>query len=171
MYRPYISQVTCKLGSTIEMAEILAVSLGITDEIVGLKTTALLIDDEASMSKYHGDCVIPFSSLASGQLSQLLKRCSEEIDGIPSFNLVTSNFDSYVESYQANSVKSEDETCKGEESSQGSVQEGALYSEAFLELMEKSDEFDAFEKNCLLRFGIDNVEQGSVLYRASFRVA
>jgi len=40
-----------------------------------------------------------------------------------------------------------------------------------VELTEKSEEFDPFEKNSLLRFGIDNAEQGNVLYRAPFRVA
>ena len=51
------------------------------------------------------------------------------------------------------------------------MREGALYTETFVELMEKSEEFDPFEKNSLLRFGIDNAEQGNVLYRAPFRVA
>mmetsp|Transcript_15228 Transcript_15228/g.33219 ORF Transcript_15228/g.33219 Transcript_15228/m.33219 type:complete len:181 (-) Transcript_15228:1571-2113(-) len=162
-------QVSCEMGSTLELSETLAASLGITEEIIGLKTTAMLLDDD-QMSKHHGDVVIPFSSLASGQLRRLLKN-SEGIEGFPSFNLVTSNFDSYLENYQVTSAKSEELSSQGEESQSVSVREGALYIEAFIELMEKSEEFDPFQKNTLLRFGIDNAEQENVLFRASFRVA
>eukprot|EP00579_Thalassiosira_antarctica_P012061 CAMPEP_0201925474 /NCGR_PEP_ID=MMETSP0903-20130614/14724_1 /ASSEMBLY_ACC=CAM_ASM_000552 /TAXON_ID=420261 /ORGANISM="Thalassiosira antarctica, Strain CCMP982" /LENGTH=738 /DNA_ID=CAMNT_0048463161 /DNA_START=55 /DNA_END=2269 /DNA_ORIENTATION=- len=166
------SEVSCELGSTLELSETLAASLDITDEIVGLKTTAMLLDDESLTFKEHGHVVIPFSSLASGQLRRLIKN-AEGMEGIPSFNLVTSNFDSYLENYQVEvaSVESDEEDSQGEDSSSVSVREGALYTEAFVELMEKSEEFDPFEKNSLLRFGIDNAEQGNVLYRAPFRVA
>lgn len=51
------------------------------------------------------------------------------------------------------------------------MQETALYTDAFVELMEKSDQFDPLEKNALLRFGVDNADQGNVLYRAAYRVA
>ena len=67
----------------------------------------------------------------------------------------------------------DEETSYGEEFSSGSEreEEGDLHTETFVLLMEKSDEFDPFQKNALLRFGIDNAEQGNILYRASFRVA
>ena len=154
---------SCDLGSTLELSETLAASLGITDEIVGLKTTALVLDGESSTFQHHGDCVVPFSALASGQLSRMLKNAGGT-EGVPSFNLVTSNFDSYLESYQlAASVEDSEEASQSDDSSMRSGQEGSLHSEAFVELMEKSDEFDPFEKNSLLRFGIDNAEQGNVL--------
>lgn len=158
------------LGS-LELSETLSSSLGITDEIVGLKTQALLIDDKSSTFKSHGDVVIPFSALASGQLSEMIKH-SKGVEGVPSFELVTSNLESYLKSYQvAPSVGSSDEDMSFEEDS--TVEEASLYTEAFCKLMEKSDDsdFNPFEKNALLRFGIDSAEQGSILFRAPFRVA
>jgi len=170
------SEVSCELGSTLEISEILAESLGIRDEIIGLKTSAMAIDND-EVSTHHGDVVIPFSSLASGQLRRLIKN-AEGMERIPSFNLVTSSFDAYLEDYHVASanVKSEESSFQGEESRSVSVREGALYTEAFLEMMENSKdpfagEFDPFEKNSLLRFGIDNAEQGNVLFRAAYRIA
>ena len=165
-------------GSTLELSETLAASLNIKDEIVGLTTTAVLLEDgQSSTFKSHGDVVISFSALASGQLSAMLKK-TEGMEGIPSFNLVTSNLDSYLKSYQvaaaaaASIVESEEEEeMSFSDESASTVHEVSLYTEAFVHLMEKSDEFDPFEKNSLLRFGIENAEQGNILYRASFRVA
>ena len=168
-------------GSTLELAETLAASLNIKDEIVGLTTTAVLLEDEQSSTfKSHGDVVIPFSALASGQLSTMLKK-TEGMEGVPSFNLVTSNLDSYLKIYQvaaevaaevASIVESdEEEEMSFSDESASTVHEVSLYTEAFVHLMEKSDEFDPFEKNSLLRFGIENAEQGNILYRASFRIA
>ena len=163
--------------STLELSETLAASLNIKDEIVGLTTTAVLLEDgQSSTFKSHGDVVIPFSALASGQLSAMMKK-TEGMEGIPSFNLVTSNLDSYLKSYQvaaaaaASIVESEEEEMSFSDESASTVHEVSLYTEAFVHLMEKSDEFDPFEKNSLLRFGIENAEQGNILYRASFRVA
>lgn len=156
------------MGSTLELSETLAKSLDITDNIVGLKTTARVYDEESSTFKFHGECVLPFSALASGQLAKMIKNTD---DGVPSFNLVTS----IIESNLVESMEEEDdeETSYGEEFSSGSEreEEGDLHTETFVLLMEKSDEFDPFQKNALLRFGIDNAEQGNILYRASFRVA
>ena len=164
-------------GSTLELSETLAASLNIKDEIMGLTTTAVLLEDgQSSTFKSHGDVVIPFSALASGQLSAMLKK-TEGMEGMPSFNLVTSNLDSYLKSYQvaaaaaASIVESEEEEMSFSDESASTVHEVSLYTEAFVHLMEKSDEFDPFEKNSLLRFGIENAEQGNILYRASFRVA
>ena len=87
-------------GSTLELSETLAASLNIKDEIVGLTTTAVLLEDgQSSTFKSHGDVVIPFSAPASGQLSAMVKK-TEGMEGMPSFNLVTSNLDSYLKSYQ-----------------------------------------------------------------------
>ena len=164
------------MGSTLELSETLARSLGITDEIVGLKTTTRVHDEESSTFKFHGECVLPFSALASGQLARMIKNTD---DGIPSFNLVTSNIVSNfgtdsVLSVESTEEEDDEETSYGEESS-GSEreQEGDLHlhNDTFVRLMEKSDAFDPFQKNALLRFGIDNAEQGNILYRASFRVA
>ena len=156
------------MGSTLELSETLAKSLDITDNIVGLKTTARVYDEESSTFKFHGECVLPFSALASGQLAKMIKNTD---DGVPSFNLVTS----IIESNLVESMEEEDdeETSYGEEFSSGSEreEEGDLHTETFVLLMEKSDAFDPFQKNALLRFGIDNAEQGNILYRASLRVA
>lgn len=45
-----------------------------------------------------------------------------------------------------------------------------LYTDAFIELMNSSEEFNAIEKNALLRFGVENADS-NVLFRAAFRVA
>jgi hypothetical protein len=163
------------LGSTLELSETLAKSLDITDKIVGLKTTARLHDEESSTFKFHGECVLPFSALASGQLARMIKNID---DGVPSFNLVTSIIESNLGNDPVPSVESmkeedDEETSYGEESSSGSEreEEGDPPTETFVWLMEKSDAFDPFQKNALLRFGIDNAEQGNILFRASFRVA
>ena len=147
------------LGS-LELSETLSSSLGITDEIVGLKTQALLIDDKSSTFKSHGDVVIPFSALASGQLSEMIKH-SKGVEGVPSFELVTTNLESYLKNYQvAPSVGPSEEDMSFEEGS--TAEEASLYTEAFCKLMEKSDsDFTPFEKNALLRFGIDSAEQES----------
>lgn len=167
------TQATSDIGSTLEFSETLSTSLGITDEIVGLKTTALVTDDNDTSFKHHGDIVIPFSALASGQLSEMIKS-SKGVEGIPSFNLVTSNLDSYLKSYQVATVQSSDEVSYSSESSTSTAMtaaESSLYTEAFVKLMEQSDEFDPFEKNVLLRFGLDMAEQGNLLFCAAFRVA
>ena len=157
------------MGSTLEFSETLAKSLDITDNIVGLKTTARVYDEESSTFKFHGECVLPFSALASGQLSRMIKNTD---DGVPSFNLVTSIIESNLGNDPVPSVESMEEE-DDEEFSSGSEreEEGDLHTETFVLLMEKSDAFDPFQKNALLRFGIDNAEQGNILYRASFRVA
>ncbi len=157
------------MGSTLEFSETLAKSLDITDNIVGLKTTARVYDEESSTFKFHGECVLPLSALASGQLSRMIKNTD---DGVPSFNLVTSIIESNLGNDPVPSVESMEEE-DDEEFSSGSEREedGDLHTETFVLLMEKSDAFDPFQKNALLRFGIDNAEQGNILYRASFRVA
>jgi hypothetical protein len=96
-------------------------------------------------------------------------------DEVPSFNLVTSNIESYYGYDPVQSIESKgevyDEETISEESSSGSTREGFLHTETFLHLMEKSDDIDPFQKNALLRFGIDNPKRANILYRASFRVA
>ena len=94
-------------------------------------------------------------------MKRLLKN-AQGLEGIPSFEIVTTNFRSFLENYREVSSQGEDDSY---------VQETALYTEAFVELMEKSDQFDPLEKNALLRFGVDNADQGNVLYRAAYRVA
>jgi hypothetical protein len=102
-------------------------------------------------------------------LKRLLKN-AQGLEGIPSFTLVTTNFRSFLENYRGvASIYSEEVPSQGEDDS--CVQETALYTEAFVELMEKSDQFDPLEKNALLRFGVNNADQGNVLYRAAYRVA
>ena len=87
------------------------------------------------------------------------------LEGMPSFDLVTTSFDMYlpvpVESEAASSTGSE-------ESLTLSVldrRESDLYHEAFLKVMgdESSGDLDPFEKNTLLRFGIENAAEGNVL--------
>ncbi len=163
------------MASTLELSETLAKSLGITGEIVGIKTTAHVHDDESSSFKFNGECVLPFSALASGQLARMIKNTD---DGVPSFNLITSNNESClgndpVPSVEFKEEEDDEETSYWEESSSSSEreQEGDLHTETFVQLMEKSDSFDPFQKNALLRFGIDSAEQGNILYRASFRAA
>ena len=160
---------SCRLDSTLELLEILAVSFNMTEDIVGLKTTALVVDDESF--KHHGDIVIPFSSLISGQLSALLHRDGNGIEGIPSFNLVTFSLDSCIEKNLENSASAELDESQSKASLSDSVEEGILYTDAFLKLMANSTEFNPFEKNSLLRFGVDNSEQAGMLYGAAFRVA
>lgn len=160
---------SCELDSTLELSEILAESLNITDDIVGLKTTALILDDESF--KHHGDMVIPFSSLVSGQLSTILRRDGNGIGGIPSFDLVISSLDPCIESNRVKGSAGLEEECWSKDSSIVSTKDGVLYTEAFVKLMENSNEFNPFEKNSLLRFGIDKSEQASILYGAAFRVA
>lgn len=53
---------------------------------------------------------------------------------------------------------------------EGGVQVGG-YSEAFLKLMNESEDFDPYQKNALLRFGINYFHQAHILYHASFRAA
>jgi hypothetical protein len=164
-YNLSITQDTCDLGSTLELAETLAETLGVRDEIVGLKTTARLLDDETTAFMFHGECVVPLSVLASGQLASMIK----DTDIVPSFSLVTSKIESFInDDYLVPSIKSEEEETDDEGSTR---REGILHTESFIHLMETSDEFNPFEKNTLLRFGIDKVEQSNILFRASFRVA
>lgn len=147
----------------------LSASLGLTDKIVGLKTSALAFDDQSSVFKYHGECIVPFSLLVSGEVATMIDNA---LEGIPSFSLVTSNCDSHLSEYYpgVQSIQSDEEKSFDEESSNYSLHEGATHSRAFLQLMEESDEFDRFEKNVLLKFGIDSAQDGNILYRASFLV-
>jgi hypothetical protein len=96
-------------------------------------------------------------------------------DEVPSFNLVTSNVESYygndlVQSFESKGGLDDEETIC-EASLSGSTREGFLHTETFFHLMEKSDDLDPFQKNALLRFGIDDAKRGDILFRASFRVA
>jgi hypothetical protein len=156
-----------------ELSETLIASLGITEEIVGLKSTGTLFtEDGDSMFKEHGDIIIPFSAVSSGRLQQAIKT----MDCVPSFELVTANFDFFLERNNqektwrdtADASVLSDETSQGGESS--AVRESLLYTDAFVELMNNSKEFNAIEKNVLLRFGVDNADS-NVLFRAAFRVA
>ena len=161
----FLTQETCNLGSTLELAETLAETLGVRDEIVGLKTTARLLDDETVAFKFHGECVVPLSVLASGQLARMIK----DTDIVPSFSLVTSKIESFIDDdYLLPSTKSEEEDINDDVSTR---REGILHTESFINLMETSNEFTPFEKNTLLRFGIDKAEQSNILFRASFRIA
>lgn len=161
----YLTQDTSDLGSTLELAGTLAETLGVRDEIVGLKTTARLLDDETVAFKFHGECVIPLSVLVSGQLARMIK----DTVTVPSFSLVTSSIESFIDDdYLIPSTKSEEEEINDDVSTR---REGILHTESFINLMEMSDEFNPFEKNTLLRFGIDKVEQSNIVFRASFRVA
>ena len=162
--------------SDFELSETLIASLGITEEIVGLKSTGTLFSEDGfSMFKEHGDIVIPFSAVSSGRLHEAIKT----MDCVPSFELVTANFDFFLEKNNNGgksswkdiadaSVFSDDTSQEGVESS--SVHESMLYTDAFIELMNNSKEFNAIEKNVLLRFGVDNADS-NVLFRAAFRVA
>ena len=156
-----------------ELSETLIASLGITKEIVGLKATGTLLTEEgSSIFKEHGDIIIPFSAVSSGRLQQAIKT----MDAVPSFELVTADLDSFTnKSNQGRSWKDttdtsvfSDETSHGNESS--GLHESMLYTDAFIELMNSSEEFNAIEKNTLLRFGVDNADS-NVLFRAAFRVA
>lgn len=153
-----------------ELSETLIASLGITDEIVGLKSTGtVLTEDGFSMFKGHGDVVIPFSALSSGRLQKVL----QDFDCCPTFELVTANVDDFIEKYNAivtdGSVSSAG-TPQEDDSVAVDVRESMLYTDAFVELMNNSTEFDSIEKNSLLRFGVDNADS-NVLFRAAFRVA
>ena len=159
----------------IELSETLAECLNVSsnEDIVGLKTTALVLDERSPLCKDHGDVVIPFSALASGQLKRMLAN-ADGMEGMPSFNLVTSKFDSYdLETHPFAALDEEEEPYKvvGDNASDASVRESDLVTESFMELMESSDEFHSFEKNCLLRFGIDQADEGNFLFKAAFRVA
>jgi hypothetical protein len=154
------------LGSAVDFAEALAASLDITDKIVGLKTSALAFNTQSSVFKYHGECIIPFSALVSGELTNMIDN-SSLLDGIPSFTVITSSYDSSITgNYQVDSI----ELSSKEELSFVSVNDGPNHTTAFLKLMEESDEFNPFEKNALLKFGLDHAENGNILYRAAFRV-
>ena len=97
---------------------------------------------------------------------------SDLLEGIPSFTLITSSYDScQYDNYQVDSVESANTPISEEELSFGSVNKEQSYTEAFLKLMEESEALDPFEKNALLKFGIHHAENGNDLYRASFRVA
>lgn len=50
-------------------------------------------------------------------------------------------------------------------------QGGDHYSEAFMKLMDDPDFLDAFEKNALLTFLINDGDQAETLFQASFRAA
>jgi len=158
-----------------ELSETLIASLGITKEIVGLKFTGtLLTEDGSSWYKEHGDIIIPFSNVLSGPLQEALKT----MDSVPSFELVTADLDSFLEENNQGKLSSwkdtadasvfSDETSQGNESS--GLHESMLYTDAFIELMNSPKEFNAMEKNTLLRFGVDNADS-NVLFRAAFRVA
>ena len=154
------------MGSAVDFAEALAASLDITDKIVGLKTSALAFNTQSSVFKYHGECIIPFSALVSGELTNMIDN-SSLLDGIPSFTVITSSYDSSITgNYQVDSI----ELSSKEELSFVSVNDGPNHTTAFLKLMEESDEFNPFEKNALLKFGLDHAENGNILYRAAFRV-
>ncbi|KAK1734694.1 hypothetical protein QTG54_014567 [Skeletonema marinoi] len=145
----------------------LIASLGITKEIVGLKSTGTLFtEDGSSMFKEHGDIIIPFSRYHPATM-----------DSVPSFELVTADLDSFLEENNqgklswkdtADASVFSDETSQGNESS--GLHESMLYTDAFIELMNSPKEFNAMEKNALLRFGVDNADS-NVLFRAAFRVA
>ena len=154
------------MGSAVDFAEALAASLDITDKIVGLKTSALAFNTQSSVFKYHGECILPFSALVSGELANMIDN-SSLLDGIPSFTVITSSYDSSITgNYQVDSI----ELSSKEELSFVSVNDGPSHTTAFLKLMEESDEFNPFEKNALLKFGLDHAENGNILYRAAFRV-
>ena len=146
-----------------EISETLAATFGVADdfEIVGLSTTAVLFNDEATKFKHHGEVVIPLSYLASG----LLKDIAKGDDVIPTFRLVTKklcNFDNIEHEIESKfDVSSTDDLSFGEERE---------YTEAFVDLMENSDAFTPVEKNLLLRFGINEIGC-NILFRAAFRVA
>lgn len=95
---------------------------------------------------------------------------SDLLEGVPSFTLITSSHDSYHNgNYQLDSVESTEALLSEEESSFGSLKEDSSYTQVFLKLMEESEIFNPFEKNALLKFGIDHAENGNILFRAAFR--
>lgn len=153
---------------TFEIAETLAATFDITDdfEIVGLTAVAILSEDETMKFKHHGEVVIPLSFVASGQLKAIIEAGN---DMIPSFELVTKKL-CHFNTYDANGhgLEAEFDTVSSDEMSFGEERE---YTDAFIDLMENSDEFTAVEKNVLLRFGIDEARRGNALFRAAFRVA
>ena len=172
------------MASTLEVSEALATTFNVEEEIIGLKTAALLVDEGSSTYKHHGEgewpcscvfalrsishvlllntqVVIPLSQLA--ELKKLLKE-AKGLEGVPSFDLVTTSFDMYLPV----PVESEAASTESEESLTLSVLDGResdLYHEAFLKVMgdEISGDLDPFEKNTLLRFGIENAAEGNVL--------
>ena len=159
---PPASDAHLELGM-FEMAETLAATFGIADnfEIIGLTTTAVLSEDEASKFKHHGEVLIPLSCLASGQLKEMVK--SDEM--IPTFRLVTKklcHFDS-----KEHDIENQFDALSTDDLSYGEERE---YTAAFVDLMENSDAFTHVEKNALLRFGIDEIGC-NVLFRSAFRVA
>ncbi|EED95156.1 predicted protein [Thalassiosira pseudonana CCMP1335] len=164
------------LASSFEVQDTLTGAFNINDnvEIVGLSTSALLQNND---DKTHGEIVFPFFAVVSGQLKDIIRNA----EGIPSFGLVTKTMESMMfgthQDHElatfanaATDFKYDDDD---EESSMNSMKEGFLYTDAFIELMESSDEFNAFEKNALIRFGLDSIESGSpnLLIRAAFRTA
>ena len=172
------------MGSTSELSETMAATFNIDDEIVGLKVTAFLRDEDAPTFQQHGDIVIPLSTVVSGQLKQIIMNA----ESIPSFSLVVKTAGSLFDRYRAAEAsyisphykptihyeKRDEISSEGEETSASSSstgQETVLYTEAFINLMESSNDFAPDAKNALLRFGIDNAEHGNALFRASFRVA
>ncbi len=156
-----------------ELSETLIASLGLTKEIVGLKSTGTLFTEAgSSMFKEHGDIIIPFSAVSSGRLQEAIKTT----DSVPSFELVTADLDHFLEKMNegeswndiADASVFTDDSSQGNESS--GLHESILYTDAFVELMNSSGEFNSIEKNALLRFGVDNADS-NVLFRAAFRVA
>lgn len=168
-------QGSTNLASSFEVQDTLTGAFNIKDnvEIVGLSTSALLQNND---DKTHGEIVFPFFAVVSGQLKDIIRNA----EGIPSFGLVTKTMESMMfgthQDHELATFANATTDFKyddDEESSMNSTKEGFLYTDAFMELMESSDEFNAFEKNALIRFGLDSIESGSpnLLIRAAFRTA
>lgn len=154
---------------TFEIAETLAATFDIPDdvEIVGLASMAVLSEDDSSKFKHHGELVIPLSFLASGQLKELIK---DGNDTFPNFRLVTKKLCHF--NSDGHGLENEfDVTSYNDAVSIGEFGEEQEYTDAFIDLMENSDEFSSVEKNVLLKFGVDEAERGNILFRAAFRLA
>lgn len=161
---------------TFEIAETLAATFDITDdvEIVGLTSAVVLSEDESNKFKHHGEAVIPLSFVASGQLKAIIEAGN---DTIPAFSLVTKKL-CHFEHQGGHGLDKfgldgelDVESLGMTSASDVSFGEEREYTDAFIDLMENSDEFTAVEKNILLKLGIDEAMSGNVLFRAAFRLA
>ncbi|KAL7503444.1 hypothetical protein ACHAXN_001242, partial [Cyclotella atomus] len=158
----------CSLDlATFEIAETLAATFDITDdvEIVGLTSAAVLSEDESMQFKHHGDVVIPLSFVTSGQLKDIVKAGSETI---PAFSLVTKKLCHFDNEHGLEAKFGLDDLSSSGELSFGEERE---YTDAFIDLMQNSNVFSAIEKNVLLKFGINEVNSGNILFRAAFRLS
>lgn len=139
---------TFELG-TFEIADTLAAAFDISDDvdIVGLKFVAALSEDgEGNKFRHHGEAMLPLSFVVSGQLKSVIESVN---DTVPAFSLVTKRLCHFKNEFRHGLEKfgfhgELDAESHGSES--GFSGEEREYTDAFVDLMETSDEFSAVEK-------------------------